>query len=316
MTLVPPVLVLLDKDGEIEVIHHLTPLWVFAKEFVGSKMADSIFDPVNKDVKAFNELKKSQRGALRFSLHPPSVPAPSHFPRMVAASGSGNVNSTIIFNYFQKTVLPEIRGHGVTVNEQGVVLTDRHGSHEGKEFLTDLEEKQNAIPVFGPPHATDRVQLQDARDGQFQKLKSQSKKDTVLWHKAMTDMGLKLVAEADAPFVFQNAYIKSCQEKVTRLGLKNIGLLPRDPDRVLKKMGTKTYAEFVAEFGKRWDDEDKKRTAAIELEEEGEEEEEEEKKEDEEKEKEEKASPCVDMFYQLASQPPPQCSLSVCRRKS
>ena len=175
ITLLPPVLVFLDNEGVIESIHHLTPLWVFASEYVGSKLADSALDPENIDIEALNALQSLQRGALRFAQSPPGIPKPARCKRMVASSTSGNVNSVIIGSFFQQSVFPEIRALGGSVDERGLVLTDRHGSHEDQEFLVDLEEKQNASMVFGPPHATDRVQLQDARSGQFQVLKTQNR---------------------------------------------------------------------------------------------------------------------------------------------
>jgi hypothetical protein len=248
VTLLPPILVLLDTEGAIEAIHHLTPLWVFPREYVSSRFAESVLDPANVDVEVLNALQRQARGALKFKQSPPGIPAPSEFPRFVAASPSGNVNSTIIRNYFRVGVIPEIRALGVSVQENGVVLTDRHGSHEDQEFLTDLEEKQNAIPVFGPPHATDRFQLQDASHGPFQVLKSQSKKDTLLWHKHVSENNLTLSVE-DAPFVFQRAYTDSKEDKVTRRALKNIAMFPRDPDKVFSKMlGAKLYTEYAQQF--------------------------------------------------------------------
>lgn len=209
VTLLPPVLVFLDSKGAIESIHHLKPLWVFASEYVGSKLADSALDPDNVDIEALNQLQSLQRrsSALKFDQSPPGIPTPTRFSRMVASSPSGNVNSVIIRNFFQQSVLPEIRDLGGTVDTKGIILTDRHGSHEDQEFLINLEEKQNVKMAFGPPHATDRLQLQDARNGQFQVLKTQSRKDTVLWHKLVRDRDMELRQE-DAPFVFQNAYRK------------------------------------------------------------------------------------------------------------
>ena len=76
---------LLDKDGKIEKIIHLTPLWVFSRVYVGSKLASSVLDPANIDVEKLNELKKLSRGALQFRSSPPGIPAPSEFRRMVGA---------------------------------------------------------------------------------------------------------------------------------------------------------------------------------------------------------------------------------------
>lgn len=119
------VLILLDDQGEIESIRHLTPLWVFPRTYVLTKFAESQMDPANQVAK-LNSIK-SPRGSGRHLKSPPGLPAPTTFKRYVAASPSGNVNSVIIQNYFQKAILPELRAAGVPRTDtvcisSGVVL--------------------------------------------------------------------------------------------------------------------------------------------------------------------------------------------------
>jgi hypothetical protein len=190
VTLLPPVLVILGDNGHVAAIHHLTPLFVYPRKYVSTRMAQSAIDPANLR-ESNNELTHFSRGAKRFQISPQDLPTPLDFPRYVAASESGNVNSVIVHNFLNKSVFPEVRAHGVSDQETLVLNWDRHSSHDSQALLTDLA-KQKTICSFFPGHATNWLQLQDAKNGQFQVLKTTSKKDMDKWNTHLRRKGQSL----------------------------------------------------------------------------------------------------------------------------
>ena len=130
-----------------------------------------------------------------------------------------------------------------------VLLWDRHASHEGPNLLTFLED-ENILSVFGPTKGTNWWQFHDAEHGPFSVLKSVSRKDIASWNAHLSRQN-KLLALEDFPFVLQNAYQKSIEEHVTKRALKNVGLFPFNPDKVLNRMPeSNTFAEYQSEFKK------------------------------------------------------------------
>jgi hypothetical protein len=279
----------------------LTPLFVFPRKYVSTKMAESRLDPNNR-VQQLNNLQHSVYGSKRIVGNPPDILAPTNFPRYVTASVSGNVNSVIVRNFFKPSVFPEIRAHGVSEQDLYFVHWDRHSSHESKALLADFED-QNALASFFPPHATNWLQFQDARDGQFQVMKTKSRKDIDKWNAHLRRKGQTLSMEG-FPFVIQNAYRESCKESVARRGLRNIGYFPWNPDAVLSKMPqSKIFADYQQQFSdeanerKQEADKQGSEVASDEL-------------EDGSDVKAVEQSGKEDMFYQIASQPAGRSSLA------
>jgi hypothetical protein len=244
VTLLPPVIAKLAKGGGFSV-HHLTPLFVFARKYVSTKLASSKLDPANLK-KDLNDIVVGKYGHKAFAKSPPNIPAPQTFKRYVASSKSGNVNSPIIFNYFKQVVVPELRELGISRDKVTILSWDLHASHASKELLEFLKQ-ENIVGVFFPGHATNWLQLQDVE--QFTVLKTNSRKDIDSWniHLLRKRQTLEVV---DFPFVVQHAFNLSKDLAVTVRGLKKCGLVPFNPDIVLSKVpgSTKTYAEWHQVF--------------------------------------------------------------------
>jgi hypothetical protein len=254
VTLLPPVVVKLAKGGGVSA-HHLTPLFVFARKYVNTKLASSKLDPGNLR-EDYNAIVVGKYGHKAFAKSPANIPAPTTFDRYVTSSKSGNVNSVIIFNYFKEVVVPELRALGISRDDVVILSWDLHASHASKELLEFLKQ-ENIVGVFFPGHATNWLQLQDVE--QFAVLKTSSRKDIDSWniHLLRKRQTLDVV---DFPFVIQHAFNRSKDLNVTIRGLKKCGLLPFDPDFVLHKVpgSTKTYAEWKQVFdSEKKNDEDK-----------------------------------------------------------
>jgi hypothetical protein len=246
ITILPPVLVLVNDEGGIEAIHHMPPLFVHARQQVGTKLAQAQTDPSIAS-RALNRIKTSRAQNKLFRKSPHGIPPPTRFKRFVAASPSGNVNSVIVYNFFKEQVIPWVRGLGVSKDDLVVLNWDRHSSHTSSELLQLLED-ENLFNTFFPEHATNWLQLQDDSQGQFCKLKTESRKDINAWtiHLKRRNQTLKI---EDFPFVIQQAYNKSIQEEVTKRALKNVGLFPFNPSQVLRKVpNSKSWAEYKAIF--------------------------------------------------------------------
>ena len=239
ITMLPPVAVLLDDEGEIESIHHMSPLFVFPRKYVNTKFAESTLDPANKlPTNLMEKHDLVRRGFIKESPH--GIPAPTPFERYVAASTTGNVNSVMVYNFFVKCIIPWLRGLGVSIDDRTIVNWDKHASHTSQELLSRMEQ-ENMPSAFFPGHATNWLQLQDLE--QFMRMKGHSGKDidawTVFLHRHDQSLALH-----DFPFVVHHAYTESIKESVTRRGLKKAGLFPFNPDAVLKKMpGGRSLAE-------------------------------------------------------------------------
>ena len=246
ITVLPFTALILDDQSEIKEIHHLPPLFIFARKYVGTKLADSTLDPANHLPN--NCTMSSKWGSKQFARnHQSTVPAPTHFERFVAASESGNANSVIMFNFFKQRVIAWLRRLGVHKEDKSVLLWDRHASHEGPNLLTFLED-ENILSVFGPTKGTNWWHFHDAEHGPFRVLKSVSRKDIASWNAHLSRQNKSLALE-DFPFVLQNAYQKSIEEHVTKRALKNVGLFPFNPDKVLNRMPeSNTFAEYQSEF--------------------------------------------------------------------
>jgi hypothetical protein len=259
VTLLPPVLVMLDEDGKIEAIHHLTPLFVFPRQYVNTKTAMSRLDPANRK-SSLNLLQEASRGYAKFAASPPGLPAPSAFPRFVGASESGNVNGQMILNFFRRGIFPEVREAGVSMEDLLLTLWDLHASHAGAELLQYFKQENN-ISAFFPGHATNWLQFHDAKDGPLQKLKSTCRKDFATWNVHLRRRNQTLCTE-DFPFVTQHAIVEMRKAAITERALKNIGLEPFDPDAVLRRMpGAKTFAEYEQQFLEEEKKEEKKKLA-------------------------------------------------------
>jgi hypothetical protein len=224
----------------------MKPLLVFPRKFLGTRLANSAIDPSNQTTS--NRLS-APRGINKsaFSTSPPGISSPTEFERFVAASTTGNVNSTIIYNYFSEQVVPWVRSLGVAIEQRVLTNTDLHASHTNQDVI-NLFETENMGLGFFPPHSTHYLQLQDSERGQFNTLKTSSRKSIDAWnaHLSRRKQALKL---EDFPFVIHQSYLKSIEEKVTIRGLRKIGLVPFNPDAVLRKVpNAKTYAQYQAQF--------------------------------------------------------------------
>jgi hypothetical protein len=120
----------------------------------------------------------------------------------VPASTSGNVNSTMVYNFFVKRIIPWLRGLGVSIDDRTIIVNwDKHASHTSQELLDRLE-LENMFSVFSPGHATNWLQLQDVEE--FNQLKSHSGKYIDAWAVYLHRHGQSLALQ-DFPFVVHHA---------------------------------------------------------------------------------------------------------------
>jgi hypothetical protein len=246
VTMVPVVVIIRDLDGELEAIHHVPPLWVFPRKYTSTKSAESALDPANQRPD-LNRLTFARAKQNQFPRSPPGIPTPQEFPRYVAASESGNVNSVMMLNFWGSVVIPFLRKLGVTSEDTVITNWDRHSSHESQALL-ELQQRENVSPAFFPAHATNWFQFHDADTGPFQVLKTECRKDIDAWTIHLNRREQALCLE-DFPFVARRPYLYSIKDAVSKRSLETIGLIPFNPDAVLSKMpgSTKLYAEYKFE---------------------------------------------------------------------
>lgn len=251
ITLLYGVVALLDADGLVTSTHRLLPMFVYSRKYVSTRLANSQLDPDNILSKNPNVLMSGTAAKFLGKTGPALLPRIARFPRLVAASASGNVNSVIVFNYVKDHVFPLLRQLGVTKDKLCLFNWDRHASHTSKEIL-DLFATENSIVSFYPGHSTEILQLQDLEE--FQKLKTAGRKDISAWNVFLNSRGKSAHIE-DFPFIIQHAYDEATKPSVTKLGLKKTGLFPFDPDSVIRKRPAPkghttvpTYAVFKAQF--------------------------------------------------------------------
>jgi hypothetical protein len=244
--MLPPVLVILDNEGKISEIHHMEPLFVFPRTFVSTRWANSKLDPNNQST--LNLISVPRRAIPTiFAKSPTGIPSPGPPLHHVAASVTGNVNSTIVYNYMTGHVIPWMRSKGVTKKHNVIVNTDLHASHASQRLINTFQQ-ENITGTYFPADSTHLLQLQDAEKGQFNVLKRYSKRDIDAWNAFFIRRGQQMAVE-DFPFVVQNSYRQSIEPKVTELALKTVGLFPFNPDKVLHNMpGTTTYAQYKQKF--------------------------------------------------------------------
>lgn len=208
ITLLPPLLVSLKPAEDASQKHirpakkisRCPPLWVFVGKYITTKHVSSTLDPANlRPVNAVSSMRASRRFS---SQHPSSLPAPEVQQFYMATSKSGNVNSTIVYNYFKDVVIPFVRQQGITKQHKTLLNWDLHGSHCSQELL-ELFDAENLVVGHFPGHATHKLQWQD--QDEFQVLKTESKKDITAWT-IFTEQkkGYKLAIQ-DFPYVVDRA---------------------------------------------------------------------------------------------------------------
>jgi len=235
--------------------HRMKPLFVLPRAHLNTRMAESILDPANAN-EALNALEDMSKGSTLFRQTPFGVPRRrGHFPRLVAASPSGNVNSVIIRNVLRDHLFPFIRSINVTEKQYTLFLWDLHSTHADVEVV-NLQEENNAGSAFMPGKATDRLQLQD--QDEVHTFSAESKNDIAKWVAFLGAKGIKLSME-DFPMVVQHALKQSQTNRILAKGLQKIGLaqlttgdkmeISPDPNAVLSKMeGAKPFAAYEIQF--------------------------------------------------------------------
>jgi hypothetical protein len=245
ITVLPFIVLKLKWDGtacKIVSVHRLKPLFVLPRTYLSTRMAESILDPANVN-EELNALEAMAKGSSLFRQTPYGVKGnKGNFPRLVAASPSGNVNSVIIRNVPRDHLFPFIRSIGVTTEEYKMFLWDLHSTHADADVV-NLQEEENAGSAFMPGKATDRLQLQDQEE--FHQLSAESRKDIAKWVAFLGAKGISLAME-DFPMVVQRALKASQTNSILTKGLQNIGLvqltpsgdmeISPDPDKVLRNM--------------------------------------------------------------------------------
>lgn len=243
VTIFPVIVVLLGPGGEIERVERVPNLWVFSREYLSTKLANSQLDPAN-NIKGFSPLKGARRAVRKFEKDYPKGCKPENPIRYLAASASGNVNSTIIYNFHKDVIIPFLRDLGVTKAQLAVQMWDMHSSHTPEKLL-QLKDEENIKDLFLVPHTSERTQIQD--QGEFKMLKTQADKDIDAWNIYLKRSGRQLQVE-DFPFVVTRALKKSQDPKVTQNDLRRLGFIPFNPDLVLKKFpNAKKYQEYKEE---------------------------------------------------------------------
>jgi hypothetical protein len=244
ISLSPPFYLLADHFARahpaIPSCQSLQPMFTFPRKYLNTKLSMSHLDPSNTNTTSRHTLL---RGSMNVKKRPRDVPDLQPFDHLVSSSTSGNVNSTIILNAFKTQWIPELRAAGITKEYRVRLPWDKHASHENEELL-QLFEEENIHPFFFVSHSSQVTQPHDLEH--FPAMKPISRKLIDKWSVFYARMSRKSkLGIEDFPFIVQPAYTEIFGSEIHhREAAKKAGLVPFDPDVVLKQLGEKTFLDW------------------------------------------------------------------------
>ena len=176
----------------------------------------------------------SQSGDLQESLLQDYDPGDGTY---FAASESGWTSNEIALKWLVRLFDPHSKHKARHGRDPRLLFVDGHGSHINMEFINECD-KRNIFVCAYPPHSTHRLQALDV--SLFSQLSTYYSQRLDDW--MMAGRGFAQIDRHHFYKLFKPAYDQAFSEANIRSAFRKTGILPLDPEVVLRTLSTKPAA--------------------------------------------------------------------------